>query len=50
MALLTSEVYWDYVMMENGSKNLYVCLKSILYSLLCSALLFYCKLWGNLVN
>ena len=50
MALSSPEVYGDYVTLQNGRKILYVRLESALYGMLCSALLFYRKLWGNLVN
>ena len=50
MALSAPEVYRDYVTLQNGRKILYVRLKSALYGMLRSALLFYRKLWGNLVD
>ena len=34
MALSAPEIYWDYVVMENGKKILYVRLKKALYGLL----------------
>ena len=50
MALSAPEVYRDYVTLQNGKKVLYVRLQSALYGMLRSALLFYRKLWGNLVD
>jgi hypothetical protein len=51
MALAAPEVYRKYVAVTpDGKKILYVKLCKALYGCLKSALLFYCKLWGDLRN